>query len=254
MQLNLTGQVALVTGGTRGIGQAVASALAAEGATVIVSSRTKPEHPQSSSFQSEQIIALQADSRSLPDIEQLVSQIMDRFGHIDILVNNAANIPYAGPTLEADLAAWDASFAANVGSVFAVTKAVVDAWMGTHGGAIVNVASYAGLKASIPGIPGSDLGIYSVTKASVLMLTRVLAKELRPNGVRVNAVAPGVIQTTFSEGLWGTQQQRERLIAEIPSGRLGTANDIAQAVTFLASDAASYINGETLVIDGGTLA
>src|SRR5437660_12482827 len=169
---------------------------------------------------------------------------MGRFSRIDILVNNAATNPYFGPVVGAELAAWDKTFEVNLRGVFVLTKLVYGASMETHGGSIVNVASIGGLR------PGIGLGIYNVTKSGVIMLTRQLAKELGGK-VRVNAVAPGVIKTRFAEALWGNEAILDRILAANPMGRIGLPDEVAGAVVFLASDAASYINGEVLVIDGG---
>src|SRR5437773_162648 len=140
--------------------------------------------------------------------------------------------------------AWDKTFEVNVRGVFLLTKLVYEASMESHGGSIVNVASTGGLK------PGIGLGVYNITKAAVIMLTRQLARELGGK-VRVNAVAPGLIKTRFAEALWGNQEILDRVLAQNPMGRIGLPEEVAGAVLFLASDAASYVNGEVLVVDGG---
>jgi len=169
---------------------------------------------------------------------------MERFSRIDILVNNAATNPYMGPVMGAELAAWDKTFEVNLRGVFVLTRLVHAAWLEAHGGAIVNVASIGGLR------PGIGLGIYNVTKAGIIMLTRQLAREMGGK-VRVNAVAPGVIKTRFAEALWGNEAILERILAQNPLGRIGMPEEVAAAVLFLVSDAASYVNGEVLVVDGG---
>ena len=169
---------------------------------------------------------------------------MSRHSRIDILVNNAATNPYFGPLLGADLGAWDKTFEVNLRGMFVLTKLVYEASMEKNGGAIVNVASIGGLR------PGMGLGVYNITKAGVIMLTRQLAREVGDK-VRVNAVAPGVIKTRFAEALWGNEAILERVLASNPMGRIGVPDEVAGAVAFLVSDAASYINGEVLVIDGG---
>jgi NAD(P)-dependent dehydrogenase (short-subunit alcohol dehydrogenase family) len=244
MVANLTTKVAIVTGGSRGIGSAVAQALVSAGATVVASSRNVDESPQEVPLQ-ERMVFVRADAGNPDDVRRLVTETMRRFGRIDILVNNAGNVPYFGPTLAADLDAWDATFTVNLRGAFAVTREVVSTSMGAHGGAIINVASITGLKAS------AGLGVYGIAKAGLIALTKQLAKELGPSGVRVNAVAPGVIKTDFSELLWGNPDILQRILATNPTGRVGVAEEVAGAVAFLASDAASYINGEVLVIDGG---
>jgi NAD(P)-dependent dehydrogenase (short-subunit alcohol dehydrogenase family) len=169
---------------------------------------------------------------------------MERFARIDILVNNAATNPYFGPVLGAELTAWDKTFEVNLRGVFVLTKLVYEASMESHGGAIVNVASIGGIR------PGIGLGVYNITKAGVIMLTRQLARELGGK-VRVNAVAPGLVKTRFAEALWGNQEILDRVLAQNPMGRIGVPDEVAGAVLFLVSDAASYVNGEVLVVDGG---
>jgi NAD(P)-dependent dehydrogenase (short-subunit alcohol dehydrogenase family) len=247
-RFDLSGRVALVTGASRGIGSAIASLLAEHGATVVLSSRKQSdldaeaerinaEHP-------EKAVAIAAHAGRPEDLERLVKEVIERFSRIDILVNNAATNPYMGPVLGSDLAAWDKTFEVNVRGMFVLTKLVYEASMEERGGAVVNVASIGGLR------PGIGLGVYNVTKAAVIMLTRQLAREIGGK-VRVNAVAPGLIKTRFAEALWGNEAILDRVLAQNPMGRIGTPDEVASAVLFLASDAASYVNGEVLVVDGG---
>ena len=245
---DLSGRVALVTGASRGIGSAIAEILAEHGAQVVLSSRKQAdldvEAERINSQYAEKATAIAAHSGRPEELERLVQQVMERFSRIDILVNNAATNPYMGPVLGAELPAWDKTFEVNLRGVFVLTKLVYAAWMEAHGGAIVNVASIGGLR------PGIGLGIYNVTKAGVIMLTRQLAREAGGN-VRINAVAPGVIKTRFAEALWANEAILDRILAQNPMGRIGVPNEVAAAVLFLASDAASYVNGEVLVVDGG---
>ena len=245
---DLSGRVALVTGASRGIGSAIAEILAEHGAHVVLSSRKQADldaeaerinagHPQKAT-------AIAAHSGRPEELERLVEQVIERFSRIDILVNNAATNPYFGPLLGAELGAWDKTFEVNLRGVFLLTKLVYEASMEAHGGAIVNVASIGGLR------PGIGLGVYNITKAALIMFTRQLARELHGK-VRVNAVAPGVIKTRFAEALWGNPEILDRVLAHNPMGRIGVPEEVAAAVLFLASDAASYVNGEVLVVDGG---
>ena len=247
-RFDLTDRVALVTGASRGIGSAIANALAEQGARVALSSRKQgdldAEAERINAKFPESAVAIAAHAGREEDLERLVKDVIERFGRIDILVNNAATNPYFGPVLDAELGAWDKTFEVNLRGVFLLTKLVYAASMEKHGGAIVNVASIGGIR------PGFGLGIYDVTKAGVIMLTRQLAKELGGK-VRVNAVAPGIIKTRFAEALWGNEAIMERVRTSNPMGRIGTPDEVAGAVTFLVSDAASYVNGEVLVIDGG---
>jgi NAD(P)-dependent dehydrogenase (short-subunit alcohol dehydrogenase family) len=247
-RFDLDGRVALVTGGSRGIGSAIATALVEQGAHVVISSRKQAdldeEAERINAQYPEKATAIAAHAGRPEDLERLVGTVMERFSRIDILVNNAATNPSFGPTIEAELGAWDKTFEVNLRGVFILTKLVYKASMESHGGSIVNVASVGGLR------PGFGLGVYNVTKAGVIMLTRQLALEIGGK-VRVNAVAPGLVKTRFAEALWGNEEILERVISSNPIGRIGLPDEIAGAVVFLASDAASYINGEVIVIDGG---
>ncbi|HEY8951074.1 MAG TPA: glucose 1-dehydrogenase [Candidatus Dormibacteraeota bacterium] len=247
-RFSLDGRVALVTGASRGIGSAIAEALAEQGAQVVLSSRKQAdldvEAERINARFPEKTVAIAAHAGKTEDLQHLVDEVMKRFSRIDILVNNAATNPYFGPVLSADLGAWDKTFEVNLRGVFQLTKLVYDASMERNGGAVVNVASIGGIR------PGFGLGVYNITKAGVIMLTRQLARELGGK-VRVNAVAPGLVKTRFAEALWGNEAILERVLASNPMGRIGMPDEIAGAVAFLASDAASYINGEVLVIDGG---
>ncbi len=247
-RFDLSGRVALVTGASRGIGSAIAEALAEHGAQVVLSSRKQSdldkEAERINDLYPERATAIAAHAGRPEDLERLVAATMERFSRIDILVNNAATNPYFGPVLGAEVGAWDKTFEVNLRGVFLLTKLVHEAWMESHGGAIVNIASIGGLR------PGLGLGVYNITKAGVIMLTRQLARELGGT-VRVNAVAPGLIKTRFAEALWGNQEILDRVLAQNPMGRIGVPEEVAAAVLFLASDAASYVNGEVLVVDGG---
>lgn len=247
-RFDLTGRVALVTGASRGIGSAIANVLAEQGAKVALSSRKQADLD----VEAERInarfpgsaVAIAAHAGKPEDLSVLVKEVMERFARIDILVNNAATNPYMGPVLDAEIGAWDKTFEVNLRGVFVLTKLVYEASMEKRGGAIVNVASVGGLR------PAPGLGVYNITKAGVIMLTRQLARELGGK-VRVNAVAPGVIKTRFAEALWGNEAILKRVVSTNPMGRIGMPDEVAGAVAFLVSDAASYINGEVLVIDGG---
>ena len=245
---DLSGRVALVTGASRGIGSAIAETLAEHGANVVLSSRKQAdldaEAERINARHAEKATPIAAHAGRQEDLERLVQDVMSRFSRIDILVNNAGTNPYFGPVLGAELSAWDKTFEVNLRGYFILTKLVYEAWMEAHGGAIVNISSIGGLR------PGIGLGVYNITKAGVIMLTRQLAREIGGK-VRVNAVAPGLVKTRFAEALWGNQEILDRVLAQNPMGRIGVPDEIAAAVLFLASDAASYVNGEVLVVDGG---
>jgi NAD(P)-dependent dehydrogenase (short-subunit alcohol dehydrogenase family) len=245
---DLSGKVALVTGASRGIGSAIVEVLAEHGANVVLSSRKQAdldaEAERINAKHGEKATAIAAHAGREDDLRRLVEQVMERFSRIDILVNNAGTNPYFGPVMGAELAAWDKTFEVNLRGYFILTKLVYEASMEARGGSIVNISSIGGLR------PGIGLGVYNITKAGVIMFTRQLARELGAK-VRVNAVAPGLIKTRFAEALWGNQEILDRVLAQNPMGRIGVPEEVAAGVLFLASDAASYVNGEVLVIDGG---
>ena len=245
---DLSGRVALVTGASKGIGNATAEMLARHGARVVLSSRKQAdldgEAERINSSYPDKATAIAAHAGRPEELERLVEEVMRRFSRIDILVNNAATNPYFGPILDVELTAWDKTFEVNLRGVFVLTRLVYQASMEANGGAIVNIASVGGIR------PGIGLGVYNITKAGVIMFTRQLARELGGK-VRVNAVAPGLIKTRFAEALWGNEQIMNRVQSQNPMGRIGVPDEVAAAVLFLASDAASYVNGEVLVVDGG---
>jgi len=247
-RFDLTGKIALVTGASRGIGSAIANALAEHGAEVVLSSRKQgdldAEAERINARFPGKATAVAAHAGKPEDLERLVKTVMDRSGRIDILVNNAGTNPDMGPLMDAELGAWDKTFEVNVRGYFILTQLVYRAWMREHGGSIVNIASTGGLR------PGLGLGVYRISKAAVVFMTRQLAREIGGN-VRVNAVAPGLIKTRFAEALWANEEILQRILEPNPMRRIGTVEEVANAVLFLASDAASYVNGEVMVVDGG---
>jgi NAD(P)-dependent dehydrogenase (short-subunit alcohol dehydrogenase family) len=249
LQDDLRDRVAIITGASRGIGSAIADALADRGARVVLSSRKQADldleaerinarHPGAAT-------AVAAHAGNPADLERLVDTTLDRHGRLDILVNNAATNPYFGHTVDAGLGAWDKTFEVNVRGVFALTQLAVHKYLGEHGGVVVNVASVGGLRVAF------GLGIYNITKAAVIHLTKQLALELGPRGIRVNAVAPGLVKTRFAEALWGNEEILKRVLESTALGRIGSPEEIGRVVAFLASDDASYVTGEVVVIDGG---
>jgi len=244
MDLRLDGKVALVTGASKGIGAATAAALAASGAAVMLSSR-KLDALELAAAAIDGDTAVFAANAGDPDAaEASVAATVDRFGAVDILVNNAATNPYYGPTLDIADSQFDKTVLVNWKGPLVWSRLVWEASMRDRGGAIVNISSVGGLSVE-PGI-----GIYNGTKAALIHLTRTLAAELAP-GVRVNAVAPGLVKTDMARALW--EADEEAIARRMPLKRLGEPSDIAHAVVFLASDAASWITGQTLVVDGGVL-
>ncbi len=245
---DLGGRVAIVTGASRGLGEAISEGLAEQGAKVVLSSRKQPDLDEVAARINARFpgsaLAVAAHAGREDDLRGLVERTMERFGRIDILVNNAGTNPYFGPIIDAELSVWDKTFEVNLRGYFILTKLVVEAWMERSGGSIVNIASTGGLR------PSPGLGVYGITKAGVIMLTKSLAKELGGR-VRVNCVAPGLFKTRFAEALWSNEAILNHSLSENPMGRIGDPEEIAGAVAFLVSDAASYVNGEVVVIDGG---
>jgi NAD(P)-dependent dehydrogenase (short-subunit alcohol dehydrogenase family) len=227
---------------------AIAEGLVEHGATVVLSSRKQTDldvlAARINARYPERALAIAAHAGREDELRGLVDQTLERFGRIDILINNAGTNPHFGPIVDAQLAAWDKTFEVNLRGYFILTQLVVKASMERHGGAIVNVASTGGLR------PATGLGVYGITKAGVIMMTRSLARELGGK-VRVNCIAPGLFKTRFAEALWGNEEILGRTLANNPMGRIGSPEEIAGAVVFLVSDAASYVNGAVLVVDGG---
>ena len=244
MDIRLDGQVALVTGASRGIGKAIATVLAASGATVVLSSR-KQDALEAAAAEIDGETSVFAANAGDPDqAAAAVAHTVDTFGRVDILVNNAATNPYMGPSIDIDLPRYDKTWDVNLRGPLVWTQECWKAWMRDHGGAVINIASIGGLSVE-PGI-----GIYNVTKAALLHLTRTLAQEMAP-AVRVNAVAPGLVKTDMARGLW--EQHEAAIAARMPLHRLGEPEDIARAVLFLASDLSAWVTGTTIVVDGGAL-
>lgn len=241
---SLQDRVAIVTGASRGIGLGIAAELVRQGARVCVTARN-PE-PLCAAVAGlggpDVAIAVPGKADDAEHQAEAVARTVEAFGRLDMLVNNTGINPVYGPVADTDPAAAAKILAVNVLAPLAWTRRARDAWMGSHGGSIVNVASVAGLRAS-PGI-----GMYGVSKAALIRLTAELAVELGPR-IRVNAVAPAVVKTKFATVLY--EGREEQVAAAYPLKRLGVPEDVAGAVAFLLSDAASWITGQTLVLDGG---
>jgi len=243
MEQDFQGRVALVTGGTRGIGLGIAAELTRRGARVVVTARKQEELDRVVAELGEQsALAVRGSADDEAHQADAVARAVERFGSLDLLVNNAAVNPQYGPLVDADLNAVRKVFEVNCTAVLGWTQQAWRAGMSAAGGSILNVASVGGLRA------GSPIGAYNASKAALIHLTRQLAVELGPK-VRVNAIAPAVVKTSFARALY---EGREDEVAQAyPLKRLGVPEDTAKAAAFLLSDDASWITGETLVVDGG---
>ncbi|AXB42012.1 SDR family oxidoreductase [Amycolatopsis albispora] len=241
---SLKDRVAIVTGASRGIGLGIARTLVDRGAKVVITAR-KPE-PLAEAVAElggpDHAVAVPGKADDAAHQAETVAKAVETFGSLDMLVNNTGINPVYGPTLDIEAEAAAKILAVNVLAPLAWTRQARDAWMGEHGGSVVNVASVAGLGAS-PGI-----GMYGISKAALIRLTVELGAELGP-GIRVNAVAPAVVKTKFATALY--EGREEEVSAAYPMKRLGVPDDIASAVAFLLSDEASWITGQTMVLDGG---
>jgi NAD(P)-dependent dehydrogenase (short-subunit alcohol dehydrogenase family) len=241
---SLKGRVAIVTGASRGIGLGIAAELVRQGARVCVTARGAEalDAAVAELGGPDAAIGVPGKADDHGHQAQSVQRTLGAFGRLDMLVNNTGINPVYGPIIDTDPAAAAKILGVNVLAPLAWTKLARDAWMGEHGGSIVNVASVAGFRAS-PGI-----GMYGVSKAALIRLTTELAVELGPR-IRVNAIAPAVVKTKFATALY--EGREEEVSAAYPLKRLGLPEDIAGAVAFLLSDAAGWITGQTLVLDGG---
>jgi len=238
----LSGRTAIITGASRGIGLAIAQRLAADGANVVLTARKQESADAAAEQVNGNAIGVAAHAVDEDAAKRCVAQTLDRFGSIDILINNAGTNPAYGPLIEQDHARFAKIFEVNLWAPLLWTSLAVKAWMGEHGGAIVNTASIGGMHQS------PQMGLYNATKAALIHVTKQLALELSPR-VRVNAVCPGVVRTRLAEALW--KDHEEILSASTALERVGEPPDVAAAVAFLVSDESSWITGDTMVIDGG---
>jgi dehydrogenase/reductase SDR family protein 4 len=249
-RLSLDGKVAIVTGGTRGIGLAVAATLGRAGARVMVASR-KPEHVEAAvaTLTGDGIDAhgLVAHLGTPDDARALAARTVEHFDGIDIVVNNAATNPVFGPLQQQDEGVFRKVMDVNVLGPLELCRAAHSVMQSRGGGAIVNVASVGGVS------PEPGLGLYSVSKAALVSLTKVMAQEWGADGIRANVVCPGLVKTRFSTALWKDPDIADQMLAHQPIRRLAVPDDIAGLVLFLASDAAAFCTGGVYMADGGYL-
>ena len=244
----INGKVAIVTGASKGIGQAIAELYANAGAKVVISSR-KAENLQpvyqNIKEQGGDVLAVPCHTGDQEAVTNLVKQTSENFGGVDILVNNAATNPHFGPLISAGDREWDKTFDINIKGYFRMIQAVHDSMTQRGGGKVINIASIAGLR------PHPNMGVYSVTKAGVIMMTKILAVELAPDNIQVNAIAPGFVKTKFSSAIWSNELGNQMVLKETPQKRMAEPKEISELALYLASPASDFMTGSVNVIDGG---
>jgi NAD(P)-dependent dehydrogenase (short-subunit alcohol dehydrogenase family) len=244
--ITLEGKVAIVTGASRGIGEAIARAFAAHGAKVVVASRKIDGVTAVAESIGAAALPIAAHTGREEDCARLVATTVEKLGKIDVLVNNAATNPYFGPLLDIDQGAWDKTFEVNAKGYFWMSREVARHLRAREAaGSIVNVTSVAGIIAS------PMQGVYAMTKAAVISMTKTLAYELAGTKIRVNAIAPGFVDTRFAAAVLKNDMLLEEVIRRTPMRRYGQPDEIAGMALYLASDSASYVTGQTMVVDGG---
>jgi len=247
MDLSLKGKVALVTGASRGIGKAAAMGLAQEGVDVAIASRKLPDLERVAEEikkTGSKCLPVAAHVARLEEIKDLVSKVKQEFGKIDILVNNAATNPTMAPAIDVDERTWDAVMNLNLKGLFFLSQAVARLMKEKGGGRIINVSSIAGISPDL-------LPVYSISKAAVIMATKVMAKQWAQYNIRVNAIAPGLTRTRFSEALWNNPDILKMAMSQTPLARVAEPEEMVGAILYLASDASSYVTGQVIAIDGG---
>ena len=249
--IDYSGKVALVTGGSRGLGKDIALAMAERGAKVAICGRKRENLDQAQEEFKErglEVMARDANVSRSDEVKALIQAVDERYGKLDILVNNVGTNILTPSLAEADEGLWDKIMATSLKSAFLVSAHSVALMKKAGGGKIINISSIAARRAS------RGMGIYCVAKAGLEMLTRVMAVELATEHINVNAVAPSMIRTRFSQPLWSNEGLYHEILETIPMGRIAETNDVAGAVLFLASGLSDFITGEVVTVDGGSMA
>ncbi len=242
----LSGKIAIVTGGSRGIGEAIARVFAREGCTAVICGRKQESLDAVARDIGPNVVPIACHVGKPEDLQRLVAAVVERFGKIDILVNNAGTNVAQGPCLAIDDGQFDKMIEVNLKSAFRLVRLVAPGMCERGSGAIINIASIAGLRPQFEGL------LYSMTKAALITMTQSYALELGPKGVRVNAIAPGLIRTVLSEYYWKDEGRQAQFLDRQPLKHLGEPSEIAEIALMLASDRASYMTGQTVVVDGGS--
>jgi len=243
--LRLFGKVAIITGGSRGIGFAIAKIFVENGANVIITSKD-PKRLENAVSQLSNTIGIIADIRDENDVKKVVEQTIEKFGKLDILINNAGIFPQIKQLHEIDESEWNDVLNVNLTGQFRFTKMAIP-YLQKTSGSIINISSDAGLKA----YQGFNADAYSAAKAGLIILTKCWALEYAKNKIRVNCICPGVVDTDMTKPFMKTEKDKDFLNSEHPIGRIGQPEDVAKAILYLASDDASWVTGSILVIDGG---
>ena len=246
--LDLNNKNAIVSGGSKGIGKAIATKLAQAGANVVICSRKKENLDSAVNEAASNgltLIPIECNTSDKESIQSVVDYTLEKFNGVDILVNNAAANPYYGPILNSEDSHWDKIFDVNVKGYFNFAKACSKTMIDNNSGKIINVASIAAKT------PLEGLGVYNISKAAVVMLTKVLAKELGEYNINVNTLAPGLIKTDFSKALWENEDTHNKIIKSIPQGKMGSPDDISGMALYLASEASDFVTGSIFTVDGG---
>jgi len=247
MDFSLKDKVVLITGASRGIGQAAAIGLAQTGADIAIASRKLPDLEKVAEEvrkTGRKCLPVAAHIGKTEEINNLVKRVLEEFGKIDILVNNAATNPTMASAIDVDERTWDSIMNLNLKGLFFLSQAVARVMKGKGGGKIINVASVAGITPDI-------LPIYSISKAGVIMATKVMAQQWAPYNIRVNAIAPGLTKTRFSEALWKNPDILKIAMTRTPMARPADPEEMVGAMIYLASDTSSYVTGQVIAVDGG---